>query len=822
VFYIGRYNKRAPRLPDFLPWAALVAPGVILQTPGAFQTTLAFRGPDLSTSLPHELDSAVARLNNTFTRLGSGWALFVEAQRYRTTHYATADWPNAAACLVDVERRYAFSQGSHAESDHFLTLCYLPPRDAVNKLAGAFFTAPVGSVGDSTHFRRELAYFTRTVAELTDILRGVFPSCFPLNDDDTLSYLHSTISTNRHSVRTPKVPFYLNTLLPDQAFHAGDVPMLGDHFVATTTITGFPSETTAGILDELNTLPIPYRWTSRFIFLGHDEAKAELESYRKRWFGKRKGLLALVTEQMTKQEAPLVDNAAADKAADADAALRELGEGLVSYGFLTTSITVLDKDRAALRRNLLEIKKIVQAAGFVCRDETFNATDAWLGTLPGHCWANVRRPLVSSLNLAHLMPLSAIWSGEPESAHLKEVTGVGTPHLQCSTEASTPFRLSLDVANVGHTLIVGPTGAGKSTLLALFNLQWLKYPRARVRILDKACSARAATLAMGGTVYEPGTSSFAFQPLARVHEPQEYAWALQWLLDVLALQNVRCTPDQKLEVAQALTLTAASPPKQRTLSTLQLFLASPELRAAIGPYVCGGQFGRVFDADSEPGAAGIATWEMYETGPLMALGRDGCAPGITYLLHRIERDFDGSPTLLCADEFARLLGHPVFEPFIETALREFRKKNVYLIAASQGVGDAAASRIAEIIHSQTANKIYLADPSATDPDIAEGYRRQGLSAAEISRVAAGQKRVDYYIRSEKGRRSFRLDLGPVALAFAGTSSADDQKFLDTLSEHDPAEAAERILRYRGVDWAADYLAAARLNPRVSYSSAGSF
>jgi len=32
------------------------------------------------------------------------------------------------------------------------------------------------------------------------------------------------------------------------------------------------------------------------------------------------------------------------------------------------------------------------------------------------------------------------------------------------TEGSTPFRFSLHVGHIVHTLIVGPTGAGKSVL----------------------------------------------------------------------------------------------------------------------------------------------------------------------------------------------------------------------------------------------------------------------------------------------------------------------------------------------------------------------
>ena len=53
------------------------------------------------------------------------------------------------------------------------------------------------------------------------------------------------------------------------------------------------------------------------------------------------------------------------------------------------------------------------------------------------------------------------------------------PLFFARTEGSTPFRFSLHVGDVGHTLVVGPTGAGKSVLLALMALQFRRYPRAR-------------------------------------------------------------------------------------------------------------------------------------------------------------------------------------------------------------------------------------------------------------------------------------------------------------------------------------------------------
>ena len=102
---LREYRNRADRLSDHLPWAALVAPGVVLNKDGSLQRTLAFRGPDLESATEAELVSSCARANNVLRRFGSGWALFVEAERREALGYPDNRFPDAASWLVDEERR---------------------------------------------------------------------------------------------------------------------------------------------------------------------------------------------------------------------------------------------------------------------------------------------------------------------------------------------------------------------------------------------------------------------------------------------------------------------------------------------------------------------------------------------------------------------------------------------------------------------------------------------------------------------------------------------------------------------------------------------
>ena len=127
---LAEYRRRPQSLADFLPWAALVEQGVILNKDGSFQRTARFRGPDLDSATAAELVSITSRLNNTLRRLGSGWAIFVEAQRVPANRYPESRFPDPASGLVDAERRAQFEEeDAHFESRHYLTLVWLPPAD---------------------------------------------------------------------------------------------------------------------------------------------------------------------------------------------------------------------------------------------------------------------------------------------------------------------------------------------------------------------------------------------------------------------------------------------------------------------------------------------------------------------------------------------------------------------------------------------------------------------------------------------------------------------------------------------------------------------
>ena len=476
------YKRTGAQLCDYLPWAALVGPGVIVNKDGSFQRTMAFRGPDLDSSTQAELMGVTVRLNNALRRLGAGWCLHIEANRGPAPGYPDSVWPDAASWLIDEERRAAFeAAGARFETRYYLTLTWLPPAEREARLENFLFEGGRKQKAAAVDYRLHLDRYAQETDQILALFETFATEARWLDDEETLTFLHDCVSERPHRVAVPQTPFQLDALLTDTPVVGGMAPRLGAMSLRVISVRSFVTESEPGLLDQLNRLAISYRWVTRFIPRERDESKREIEKIRKRWFSKRKGILTLLREALFREEALLIDNDAANQAEDADVALQELGADAASAGFVTLTITVAEADDDIGDESVRQIQQVADGLGFVTEVESVNAVEAWLGSLPGQAYADARRPILLSPSLAHLMPLSAVWAGPERNAHLN-----GPPLMLTATDGATPFRLSLHVGDVGHTMIVGPTGAGKSVLLATLAAQWMRYPGAQIYAFTSA------------------------------------------------------------------------------------------------------------------------------------------------------------------------------------------------------------------------------------------------------------------------------------------------------------------------------------------------
>ncbi|HYM97075.1 MAG TPA: hypothetical protein VET26_07235 [Candidatus Sulfotelmatobacter sp.] len=776
---VGRnreHRLRPAGLADELNWAFLVDDGVVLQKDGALLAAFRYRGPDLGSATAAELDALAAQLNDALLPYTDGWMFHVDAIRFPAPAYSASAFPNLPAAWIDAERRAAFrSARPQFVSEYTLCVTYLPSRDVYSRAAAAFVQGAPRGVDWSAilgAFRAAVEGLEQRLAARLYMER--------LDADALVSHLHRCFTGLAHPVSAPPYGAYLNTVLASQELVGGFAPRVGDLHLRLVAITGYPRRASAGRLDFLNALPFPYRWSSRFIPLGQQAAGRLIKRHQQRWFMGRRGVGSFLgeiaggaeqgrSERRQRQEEELFhDQDAVAMARDAAEASAENASGAVRFGLSTQLVVVADEEPDRALERARAVRTALQDNGVTARIETMNAVDAFFGTLPGHGYPNLRRPLLSSANAVDLWPVTSVWPGlarNPSPFFPRE----SPPLMHVATDGSTPFRLNLHVGDVGHTLVVGATGAGKSTFVGLTVAQWQRYERAQLFVFDVGYSHWLFAQAAGAQHYDVAAGrldAVAFQPLADIDNPTERAWAAGWLEMLLELQGVAITPQRRLRLERALSLLADESREFRTLTELTVQLQDADLADALRPYTVGGAYGRLLDADRD--AVGAGRHQVFELKHLMDMDDKVLVPVLLYLFRRVERQLDGGPALIVIEELWAPLMRTVFANRIKQWLLTLRKQNAAVMLVAHSLAQLEQVPAKQVIVDSCPTRILLPNAEAGNSANARLYRDLGLNSREVAIVAGATPKRDYYVKSPLGSRVVQLDLGPVALAFLGT------------------------------------------------------
>lgn len=811
---LAPFRSKAAGLPDLLNYAALVDEGIVLGKDGSLLAGFFLRGDDAASATDNERNYLTAMVNTYLARFGAGWAMWVDAARLPSPGYPAPElshFPEPIAALIDAERRETFErQDAHFETEYALVLQFLPPSRRDSKLGELVYDDD--GRDDTEPADRVLADFKKRLFDLQDGLGdllhmrrmgtiAVGEGDDAYSSDELVNYLHFAISGEPIALRTPDCPMYLDAWLGYPELWPGDTPKLGDKFIATVAIEGFPGASFPGILDMLDGLPLAYRWSSRFIFLDQHEAVSALNRYRLKWQQKVRGFVA----QVFKSQKGVINTDALAMMKESEVAMNDAKSGLVAYGYYTPVVVLMHEDRRFLEEQARYVRREVERKGFSARIETVNALEAWLGTLPGQTYPNVRRPLIHTLNLADMLPLASVWPGLRENPC--DLYPAGSPPLMHTvTTGATPFRLNLHVSDVGHTLVFGPTGAGKSTLLATLLAQFRRYrsrPRrdgttlpAAITAFDKGRSLYALCKAGGGVHYDIGNDEAdtpALMPLVDIDSESDALWAEEWIATCFELRAGRPpTPQQTAEIHKAITLLREAPREFRSVTDFVTTVQDAEVRDALNHYTISGSMGHLLDGKDD--SLKLSTFTVFEIDDLMKMGDANAIPVLLYLFRRFERSLQGQPSLLSLDEAWVMLGHPVFRERLREWLKELRKKNCLVLMATQSLSDAVGSGLLDVLLEQCPTKILLpnreADLAGTKetPGPADLYTMFGLNSKEIHLLKTAQPKRQYYYKSPLGRRVFELGLGPLALAFVAVSDKED------LAE------VRQLIAERGPDW----------------------
>ena len=743
-----------------------------------------FRGPDMDSSTPLDLMQYNAAVNNIIKNLPTGYVLYFEAQRHVASGYDSAAVSVPIVQMMEDERAEYYAGQEHFETDYYFTVYLEPPQLLKSRITDAFIADARNKGKNQADMRvycETVEKFINNVNLIGDMLKIWFPEIRPLSAGEAVSYLHSTVSTKRFDVKINPLN-YITDYVCDSTVLGGREMKLDEQYMKAVTILDFPPMSSPGVFDVFNNMNLEYRWVSRFICMSKMDAQQELRDFRQRWNQQIKSFWVQVREAVLKEKMDdAKDETAESNKADAGAALQELGQDAVAYGYYTMTMLVFDKHAQHCADKANKVLEAINSLGYTGYIESDNSMEAWWGSIPGCYRANIRRPIINSLNFCHLAPVTATWPGDRRNDYLK-----GPVLLYTDTTGYTPFRLSLHVGDVGHTMICGPSGAGKSVLLNTLEAHFLKYPDSNIFIFDKAASSRALTMAVGGNFYNiaaEGTGELSFQPLACIEDENEIKWAKEWLLAYLSQKNVAITPSKDNFVWKALLSLREFPVEQRTISTFCQMVQDQEIRQALKPLTSKGSYGRLFDNHQD--ISGTGRWQVYEMETLMST--PAIVPStLDYLFHRIERKLKtaAGPSAIWLDECWLFFDNPMFKEKLREYFKDMRKKNTSIIFATQNLSDLANKpELLSTVMDNCPNRIYLPNKQANTEQNKELYHLFNCNQRQIDIIANMTPKQDYYYSSEKGNRIFRLALQPAEIPFVTATAKKDQQAMDQILQN---------------------------------------
>ena len=116
--------------------------------------------------------------------------------------------------------------------------------------------------------------------------------------------------------------------------------------------------------------------------------------------------------------------------------------------------------------------------------------------------------------------------------------------------------------------------------------------------------------------------------------------------------------------------------------SLRRQISNRPVQRRLEPFAGAGPYADILDANVTTLKDG--SWQAFEMEALYNKP-PAVAPTLDYLFHRLEKRFDGRPTLLVLDEAWLFLDDPLFADKIREWLKTLRRRNVSVVFASQSL-----------------------------------------------------------------------------------------------------------------------------------------
>ncbi|MBO6259162.1 MAG: hypothetical protein J6M93_07510 [Succinivibrio sp.] len=738
-----------------LPYARAVNNRTIILKDGSLCTVIRLKPQDLSCLTAGQQEFLQKRLADFAAGLPSGFCIHFDVVCRNALGSAFKESGNMVLDYFEKQRRELFSRDPALERDYFVTITW--QGDLKTRLAAISCCTDFPHETDENRLEEIFLKEIRPLETALSQIYELMPLCAQDNFHPALSHIKECL-TGRLTPVHHRTEENLDSLLATDDFYSGYCPVIGSNHIAVVTINSMPGELTPNILNDLAKLRLRLRVSQRFI--AYDSAKSELKlrHTRRLWQQKTHGILS----QIFNLEGGVQNENALRQVDDLDDALCNLEGHENIFGAFSFNVILMAEDRQELEDNAALVCKTIEKAGFGARIETINSTEAFLGSLPGNLYPNLRQPMISSAMLSCFIPFEAVYTGEKYSPN-KLYGDKADPLMQIKTISGESFDFNLHQHDLGNTLIFGPPGSGKSVLLGALMLNLQRYRGMRVFAFDRGYSFYALTMALRGTHLNLDDESLSFAPLQFLDNEEQVASAADYIETLCRLNGLEVVPLLRQEITGALTKLRDL--KNRTLSDLHLLVSDRSLKQVLATYLCSEGSPGLLDGSSNPPLDSPLT--VFECAEFFSKDERTTVPVLKQLFNLIGRALTGAPAAIILDEAWMMLKNRFFAEELLSWFKTLRKHNAFVIMATQSLSDSVSSGLYLNLLDCAKTRLFLPNADAGSELERQLYLEAGLDEKQIEQIENGRPKQDYYLLRSGHFNGLNLELSEEELLLLG-------------------------------------------------------
>ena len=738
-----KHKKIAVREADdikFIPYTRHVDDTIVALEDGSLMRMYRVDGRPFETSDIADLNTWHNKLNITWRSIGDDRvALWTHLVRTATDPVLSGEFHSSFARQLQDRYSETLKEKVLYHNEFYVTLVVRPSNMAGDQVSRFFGKRKTSGEFDE----RALTIMADRCRDFESLLADAAPERLSIYEHDGILFskpmevLHFILTGDR--IRVPVIDGRLGQALYQSRVvfgrEAAEIRLPHkSHFLGMFGVREYVASTRTGQFNSLLKLDFPYVLTQSFAPLVKQVAS---ERFSKKY------------KQMTSS-----DDAGVSQAMELLDGQDELMANRFVMGEHHLSISVIDDDPKRLLDRLSIARSAAADTGMVMAREDVALEAAFWAQLPGNFRMRARPAVISSRNFAALSPFYTFPAGRKSGNHWGDAVTL------LKTRAGSSFWFNFHRADIGHTLIIGPTGVGKTVLQNFLQAQ-LEKTGARQVFFDKDRGAEIFVRACGGTYLALRNGEpTGFAPLKGLEPTHDnIAFLRQFIRVLVRRENRPLTVGEERLIDDGLDAVMRLPSQARSMGALREMLGYADaegIGARLERWCRGGALGWAFDGlvDEVSMAARFVGFDMTQ----FLENPEIRTPTMLYLFHRVDELLDGQRVVVDIDEFWKALQDDAFRAFAQDGLKTFRKRNAFMVFGTQSPADALRSPIAHSIIEQTATKILLPNSDAKRSDYCDGL---GLTDAEYRLIREDLTPESRCFLVKQGHTSIvaKLDLG---------------------------------------------------------------